>query len=269
MFLSKLRLLQKRRLILGAFFVCVSFSCVQADCGGIDGVSVSKFSDVYVVDGDTLDVEGLGRVRLLNINTPEMNFKTSRAPEPFAIKAAEFVKKKVSAGVAIEHVGRDRYKRVLANVWVREASAHNNWVLLDQMLVVNGLAFQIFESPGPYVQCLMKAEEKARKQGLGVWSQPDYWLNSAKSGFVIWRAPVADVEYSGSMVWLVLDESRRLGVRKALISSDDLMSVKGKSLESRGWAVRKRSSFGAQFLLYPKTKQGVNFGEKNSSRTLD
>ena len=53
-----------------------------------------------VIDGDTLQVRRQGqifRVRLKGINTPEMNFDSAQAPEPFA-KAVDYA---VNAGLRV------------------------------------------------------------------------------------------------------------------------------------------------------------------------
>ena len=89
---------------------------------------------VLVIDGDTLDVGG-ERVRIANIDTPEMPPKSKCAAEADgALRARDGLKDIVAAGpVVLERTGTDRYGRTLAHVSVAGADA-------GRALVAAGLA---------------------------------------------------------------------------------------------------------------------------------
>ncbi|MEW6011435.1 MAG: thermonuclease family protein [Euryarchaeota archaeon] len=69
----------------------------------------------YVVDGDTLDVKGVGRIRLVGVNTPERG-------ETGYQEAKDFVKSKCLGKLIYLDIddkkNNDRYGRVLAVVYV-------------------------------------------------------------------------------------------------------------------------------------------------------
>ena len=69
----------------------------------------------YVVDGDTLDVDGVGRIRLVGVNAPEVG-------EPGYQEAKDFVKSKCLGkvvGLDIDDAKHyDKYGRILAVVYV-------------------------------------------------------------------------------------------------------------------------------------------------------
>ena len=75
----------------------------------------------YVVDGDTLDVEGVGRIRLVGINTPEVG-------EPGYQQAKDFVKSNCLGkvvGLDIDNAKQyDKYGRVLAVVYVGQTNVN-------------------------------------------------------------------------------------------------------------------------------------------------
>jgi hypothetical protein len=74
---------------------------------------------IRVVDGDTLDVGG-ERIRIVNIDTPEMPPKAKCASEADgALRARDRLDRLVRAGpVTLERTGTDRYGRTLAHVRV-------------------------------------------------------------------------------------------------------------------------------------------------------
>ena len=75
----------------------------------------------YVVDGDTLDVNGVGRIRLVGVNTPEVG-------EPGYQEAKDFVKSKCLGkvvGLDIDDAKHyDKYGRILAVVYIRNTNVN-------------------------------------------------------------------------------------------------------------------------------------------------
>jgi micrococcal nuclease len=72
---------------------------------------------VRVTDGDTIVLTGLGRTRLIGIDTPEVYFRR----ECFGQEASSFMKRLLPAGTRVRYrfdvERRDRYGRALAYVW--------------------------------------------------------------------------------------------------------------------------------------------------------
>lgn len=94
----------------------------------------------HVVDGDTIDVEGVGRVRLVGVNTPERG-------EPGYSEAKKYVKDQclyqtVSLDVDDEKQ-KDKYGRTLALVYVAGTN-------LNQQLLKKGYAEIMYIPPSEF-----------------------------------------------------------------------------------------------------------------------
>ncbi len=94
----------------------------------------------HVVDGDTIDVEGVGRVRLVGVNTPERG-------EPGYQSATEFVKSMVEGkvvGLDIDDAKHyDKYDRTLAVVYIDKTN-------LNQELLKRGYAEIMYIPPSEF-----------------------------------------------------------------------------------------------------------------------
>ena len=90
---------------------------------------------IKVVDGDTFDVEGIGGIRLADVNTPEMDTEEGR-------EAKEYVKglcyhEKVYLDIDDLYV-TGKYGRIIAVVYVPYDETH--YVNLNQLLLKEGYA---------------------------------------------------------------------------------------------------------------------------------
>ena len=75
------------------------------------------------IDGDTLRCSGIGRVRLLGIDAPEMagHCRTGRVCAPGdPEKSRAHLARLIAPGVVISPVTRDRYGRTVAQVYAGE-----------------------------------------------------------------------------------------------------------------------------------------------------
>jgi len=106
-----------------------------------EDATVSKVHNVY--DGDTITVDIYGYpdvvgkkigVRIAGIDTPELRGKCV-TEKKLAIKAKEYVAMIVKTGkvVVLKNVQRDKYFRVLADVYV-------DGVSVSELLISNGMA---------------------------------------------------------------------------------------------------------------------------------
>ncbi len=86
-----------------------------------------------VIDGDTIDVSGGERVRLIGIDTPETN-DPNRPAGCFGKEASRFTAAVLAPGTPVRLVGdaeqRDRYGRLLAYVYRRDDGLFVNAELL-------------------------------------------------------------------------------------------------------------------------------------------
>ncbi len=132
------------------------------------------------VDGDTakFDLDGeVITVRFLGINTPE-TVSTTVGEEPYGKEASNYTKQKLENATKIEleydsnSQEKDKYDRVLAWIWVDDS-------LLQEELVNNGLAENyMLQNNYRYANILQLAEEKAKSNQIGIWSEVKVESNS-------------------------------------------------------------------------------------------
>lgn len=115
-----------------------------------------------IVDGDTIECQGVGRIRLIGMDTPEMS------QEPYGAQATQaLIGLLPSSGeveLELDVEQRDRYGRLLAYVWADGRML--NWVL-----VRSGWAVVLTYPPNvQYVDWFTQAQELAREEGAGLWA---------------------------------------------------------------------------------------------------
>jgi micrococcal nuclease len=148
------------------------------------------FEVVAVVDGDTFDIDvpdgahSATRIRLWGVDAPEVS--GSRAGEMhYGAEAAAFAKRRL-LGRAVRLVlspdkTRGKYGRLLAYVYLEPSG-----VMLNELLLEHGYAYADGRFPHPYKRQFRAIEERARKQGLGLWAgvtveQMPAWRQRGKS----------------------------------------------------------------------------------------
>lgn len=120
-----------------------------------------------VVDGDTVVLEKIGKVRLIGIDTPETVHPNKHA-EYFGKEASEFLKKlTVGKVVRIEYEGnqRDRYQRVLGYLYLKDET------LINAKIVEDGYGFAYTKFPFSKLELFRKLEKTARDQDRGLWKE--------------------------------------------------------------------------------------------------
>lgn len=118
-------------------------------------------------DGDTLWLSGVGKVRLIGIDTPEV-FGES---ECYGRPASVFVRRVAPLGARVRYrLGaerRDRYGRALAYVWLRDGR------FLNRLILLRGYGEPLTIPPNvEYAAQLARAAEIAQKAGRGLWGRP-------------------------------------------------------------------------------------------------
>ncbi len=233
------RLLEKAPLV-GAFFVAaIWLPAAQAFCPAPERLPVAQVA--RVVDGDTLRLKDGRSIRMVGLNTPETGRK-GRAAEPFAEDARRRLQTLVneSGGTVSLRIGaqkKDRYGRVLANVYGRNGSN------LEAQLLGEGLGYLVAVAPNvALVDCQQAAEQAARKAGRGLWRTSP--MQSAaginRGGFALVTGRVVDVQRNSSGIWIELSDSLVLRIAPGLVSqfdADQLSRLKGRPVEARGWVV--------------------------------
>jgi len=118
-----------------------------------------------VVDGDTIVVKGIGKVRLIGVDTPETTHP--RKPvEYFGKEASAFTKKMVEGKkVRLEYdwQRKDKYRRTLAYVYLEDGT------FLNAEIIKQGYGFAYTKYPFKYLEQFRKYEKEARERRIGLW----------------------------------------------------------------------------------------------------
>lgn len=140
------------------------------------GNELVKAEYVSTNDGDTFRLKLDGkekRVRLLMVDTPEMNYEENN-PMPFAESAKEYTQKLLENASKIEvlsDVGNktDYYGRLLAYVFIDD-------VLLQELLLREGYAaVRYIDKPNNTLEEQFKEiEKRARASKINIWKEENY-----------------------------------------------------------------------------------------------
>ena len=147
-------------------------------------LNTSLFAETHlctrVVDGDTIVVKGIGKVRLIGVDTPET--KHPRKPvEYFGKEASAFTKGMVEGKkVRLEYdwQRKDKYNRTLTYVYVmtndvRDMPEFKNRASIELMvnaeLIKQGYGHAYTRYSFKYLEQFRKYEKKARENKRGLW----------------------------------------------------------------------------------------------------
>lgn len=121
----------------------------------------------HVVDGDTFILEDNQRVRLIGVDTPEVDHpRYNRVGEPFGEEAKAYLKSRVEGREVRLEAGSeayDKYGRRLALVYLGEEC-------LNETLLKEGYAEAIRYLRYSQKERYLHLEEEARKAGKGMWA---------------------------------------------------------------------------------------------------
>jgi micrococcal nuclease len=156
------------RLFIALTFVVGSLALVGAPAAST-AMSTSKVFHIdHVADGDTVDLTNGAKVRLVQIDTPEVYFH----PECYGRRASALTKRLLPPGAAVRLTREpatdsvDGYGRLLRYV-IRRRDGLN----VNLRLVAVGAAAPYFYRGrrGRYAAQLMRLARRARRRHLGLW----------------------------------------------------------------------------------------------------
>ncbi|MHB8770512.1 MAG: thermonuclease family protein [Syntrophales bacterium] len=126
--------------------------------------TITKISDGDTVQAVTPEGTKL-KVRLYGIDAPE-TAKGKIHGEPFGNASRDYLASLVSQrSVRVEILDIDRYRRMVAILWLAERN-------VNQEMIAAGMAEAYGEYlKKPYRVLFLQAEQEAKAQGRGVWSQ--------------------------------------------------------------------------------------------------
>ncbi|WP_019616558.1 thermonuclease family protein [Psychromonas ossibalaenae] len=167
-------------------------------------------------DGDTVTLTNGSLVRLIGINTPEINHRDKSLSEPFAFEAKRLLEKYIKAGdklhLVFDKTKQDKYGRILAYVYSKTG---RNLALLQ---LQNGLAKQLVIGKNDrFWRCFQKAERRARLRKKGIWSEfkplSAAALNKTDKGYVYIKGTVTELHEDKKGLSFKLD--RKLEIKIA------------------------------------------------------
>lgn len=197
-----------------------------------------------VYDGDTVRLADGRDVRLVGLNTPELNHDEG-PDEPLAGAAQRALRELLAsadhrATLAYGRQRHDRYDRVLAHLFLPDGRN------VTRLLLERGLGWQVAIPPNlAHRECYARAEAAARDAGRGVWGHRAHVPVAADAlgpggGFRLVRGRIGRVGASKRAYWLDLG-----GLTLRLARSDlpyfgrvEPRQWQGRSLLVRGWIYR-------------------------------
>ena len=206
------------------------------------------YSVKTVYDGDTVQLEDGRKIRLLGINTPEVEHRDKSAEAGGEDAKAWLINKLQHTKVRLE-IGdekTDKYGRTLAHLF----SENNEHINLS--LVKAGLAtISIYPPNLLYVDELRAAERQAEQNRLGIWGRPEYAAipvgNLHEAGHPGWTRVVGKViaiRDTPKTVYLVFSNRFEARIeREWLYLFPDVNDYVGRMVEVRGWLNKNKDHF--------------------------
>ena len=205
-----------------------------------------KVKKVY--DGDTVLLTNGKKIRFLGINTPEVEGR-NKSEQAGGEEAKRWLiqrlrNRKVRLDVDVEK--KDKYGRLLAHIFT-EDKQHINLELVQQGLA----SVSIYPPNLKYTQQLLKAEQQAEQNQLGIWRYQQYvpkQVEEIKQGrFKGWQrvvGKVSDIHHTRKNSYLKLSNNFSIKInKKALIFFPELEKYEGKEIEVRGWINKYKGNY--------------------------
>ncbi|WP_022948381.1 thermonuclease family protein [Methylohalobius crimeensis] len=125
----------------------------------------------HIFDGDTVELVDGRRVRLLNINTPEVETPRKRGElggEEAKRRLQDLLEdRRIRLVYDVER--RDKYDRTLAHLFTEDG------VHINRLLVEEGWAIANIHPPNlKYADKILAAQAEAEQAGRGIWGMDDY-----------------------------------------------------------------------------------------------
>lgn len=154
----------------------VIFLLAFTACKSADKVTVipndghTYFEVERVVDGDTIEVEDIGKVRLIGLDTPE-TVDPRKPVEYFGKEASQFLTRLVlheKVRLEYDQTKIDKYKRTLAYVYMADGT------FVNAEIIKQGYGFAYTKFPFKYLEQFRAYEKEAREDKRGLWAPRKY-----------------------------------------------------------------------------------------------
>ncbi|WP_159084121.1 thermonuclease family protein [Saccharobesus litoralis] len=173
-----------------------------------------------VIDGDTIRLQDGNKIRLIGIDAPEIDYKSTKNSEPFAHQAKQQLEQLIGPSKTVKLVYDkdiiDVYNRMLAHIH-NEKGQNLQAAMLDK-----GLAKQIVIGKNDkFWRCYREHETAARNAQRGIWTdkfwQPkvvaDHTLNSKRYHEYIGQISNVWTDEDNT-TWIVLNRALYIGVKQ-------------------------------------------------------
>jgi micrococcal nuclease len=201
-----------------------------------------------VYDGDTVVLDDGQKVRLLGINTPEIQHRGNQADaggnEAKSWLIAKLKDGKVRLETDVEKT--DSYGRTLGHLFT-ENNQH-----INVLLVAAGLAEASIWPPNlKYTNELVKAEQQAENAKLGIWQRPEYaaipveqLTDEGHHGWTRIVGKVHSIHATKKFIYLEFSDRFDARIEREWLSLfPDVNSYQGKTIEVRGWLNKRKDKF--------------------------
>lgn len=198
-----------------------------------------------VIDGDTLVLDDGEKVRLIGINTPEVESRFTRS-QAGGDEAREWLRNKLDEPIVWLEYGAeqfDKYGRRLAHVFLGSGE------YLNASLLREGLAMLTLTPPNlRYSEQLIAAQQEAEEANRGIWQRPEYQLKSQAQfqpgssypGWQRWLLTPRQLSESRQYMNLIVSEHWILRIPKShLALFPPLTQYLDRPVEVRGWLRRQ------------------------------
>lgn len=173
--------------IIGLLLAALLLSgCVSSGEDSADAYVPGRWATVTeVADGDTLELNGKEKVRLVGVNTPE-TVKPNTPLQPYGKEASEYTKKQLQGKkvfVEVDVQPQDRYGRTLAYVYTTapQSEADVEAYMFNATLLREGYAQLMTIQPNvKYQELFLRLQRTAREENKGLWALGIY-KDAAKS----------------------------------------------------------------------------------------
>lgn len=194
----------------------------------------------YINDGDTITLENGRQVRLIGIDTPEINHADLTKSEPYALQARALLAKYLHPGdtlqLAYDRSRKDKYGRMLAYVYSK--GGRN----LGLMQLQQGFAQQMVVGKNDKLwRCFQRAERQARQRRRGLWRDVEILsasrVQSSDQGYVYLRGQITARQETDTGLKLLLN--RRVVVllsasKQSLFNNNGVRFMLHDKLDLRG-----------------------------------
>ncbi len=208
-----------------------------------------------VYDGDTIRLSDGRKIRLLGINTPEIEH-SGQAAQAGGDSATKWLTQQLlgtKVRLEFDHEKRDKYKRHLAHIFTQQ-DVHINYELVRRGFA----STNVFPPNLKYVTQLHAAEQAAEAENIGIWRYPDYQtkltgeLNkSNKQGWQRIVGRIIGIKNTRKSSYLKLSGHFDVRIKKEHHQYfANLSLLKGKKVEVRGWVHKYKNGF-SMLLKHP------------------